>query len=65
MQILAFEPPGRWQERQWAEIDIQGTVDATQVFPHVGHYVIQLLGFGVQLQSAAMLVDVASQEGGK
>lgn len=42
VQILAFEPPGVWQQRQWAKEVGGGLYEATQVFPRAGLYNILL-----------------------
>ncbi|HYG08433.1 MAG TPA: YncE family protein, partial [Pyrinomonadaceae bacterium] len=36
VQILVFEPPGVWQQRQWAKAVGAGEYEITQVFPHAG-----------------------------
>ena len=36
VQVLVFEPPGVWQERQWAKEVSTGEYEITQVFPHAG-----------------------------
>ncbi|HEX8130157.1 MAG TPA: hypothetical protein VF527_13725, partial [Pyrinomonadaceae bacterium] len=36
VQILVFEPPGVWQQRQWAKEVGAGEYEITQVFPHAG-----------------------------
>ena len=38
VRILAFEPPGVWQQRQWAKEVEEGVYEVTQVFPRVGLY---------------------------
>ncbi len=42
VQVLAFEPPGVWQQRQWAKELGKGVYEATQVFPRDGLYYIML-----------------------
>ena len=42
VQILAFEPPGVWHQRQWAKDLGDGLYEATQVFPRAGLYNILL-----------------------
>jgi YVTN family beta-propeller protein len=36
VQVLVFEPPGVWQQRQWAKEVGTGEYEITQVFPHAG-----------------------------
>lgn len=36
VQILVFEPPGIWQQRQWATEVGAGEYEIKQVFPHAG-----------------------------
>jgi hypothetical protein len=38
VQVLAFEPPGVWQQRQWATEVGSGEYQVTQVFPRAGVY---------------------------
>lgn len=38
VQVLAFEPPGVWQQRQWAQEVGEGEYEVSQVFPRPGHY---------------------------
>ncbi|HZH32291.1 MAG TPA: YncE family protein [Pyrinomonadaceae bacterium] len=38
VQILVFEPPGVWQQRQWAKEVGAGEYEITQVFPRAGVY---------------------------
>ncbi len=61
VQILAFQPPGTWQQRQWASIGPDGIVTAVQVFPHSGKFTVQLLSAapGIQLQSVPVFIDAA------
>lgn len=36
VQVLVFEPPGIWQQRQWAKEVSPGVYEITQTFPHEG-----------------------------
>lgn len=36
--LLAFEPPGVWQQRQWAREIGKGVYEVSQDFPHAGLY---------------------------
>jgi YVTN family beta-propeller protein len=36
VRVLAFEPPGIWQQRQWAKEAGKGIYEIEQVFPHDG-----------------------------
>ncbi len=36
VQVLVFEPPGIWQQRQWAKEVGGGVYEVTQTFPHRG-----------------------------
>ena len=38
VQVLTFEPPGVWQQRQWAKELGDGVYEVTQVFPRAGRY---------------------------
>ena len=38
VQILVFEPPGVWQQRQWAKEIAPGEYEVTQTFPRAGVY---------------------------
>ena len=42
VQVLAFEPPGVWQQRQWAKEVGKGVYETTQVFPRDGIYYVML-----------------------
>jgi YVTN family beta-propeller protein len=38
VQVLVFEPPGVWQQRQWAKALGGGVYEVTQTFPHAGTF---------------------------
>jgi YVTN family beta-propeller protein len=42
VQVLAFEPPGIWQQRQWAKEVGEGEYEVAQVFPRPGLYKIMV-----------------------
>ncbi|HEX8501289.1 MAG TPA: YncE family protein [Pyrinomonadaceae bacterium] len=42
VQVLAFEPPGVWQQRQWAKEVGEGEYEVTQTFPRPGLYKMML-----------------------
>jgi YVTN family beta-propeller protein len=42
VQVLVFEPPGVWQQRQWAREVGKGVYETTQVFPRDGLYYVML-----------------------
>ncbi|HEX8560739.1 MAG TPA: YncE family protein [Pyrinomonadaceae bacterium] len=42
VQILAFEPPGVWQQRQWAQEVGEGEYEVSQTFPRPGLYKVML-----------------------
>jgi YVTN family beta-propeller protein len=42
VQVLVFEPPGVWQQRQWAREVGGGMYEVTQVFPRAGGYNVML-----------------------
>jgi YVTN family beta-propeller protein len=42
VQILVFEPPGIWQQRQWAKEVEKGVYEVTQTFPREGLYNVML-----------------------
>jgi YVTN family beta-propeller protein len=50
VQVLVFEPPGVWQQRQWAKDLGGGVYEATQVYPRAGLYnvLIQALSRGAR-----------------
>ena len=37
-----FEPPGVWQQRQWAKDLGKGAYEVTQTFPHAGAFMVML-----------------------
>jgi YVTN family beta-propeller protein len=43
LQLLAFEPPGQWQRREWLAELGDGVYAATQNFPHAGRFVLQVV----------------------
>jgi YVTN family beta-propeller protein len=42
VQVLAFEPPGIWQQRQWAKEVGEGEYEISQTFPRPGLYKVML-----------------------
>jgi YVTN family beta-propeller protein len=42
VQVLSFEPPGIWQQRQWAKEVGEGEYEVAQVFPRAGLYKVML-----------------------
>ncbi|HEX6623868.1 MAG TPA: YncE family protein [Pyrinomonadaceae bacterium] len=42
VQVLAFEPPGIWQQRQWATEVGEGVYEVSQTFPRPGLYKVML-----------------------
>ncbi|HEY0007078.1 MAG TPA: hypothetical protein VGB17_20015 [Pyrinomonadaceae bacterium] len=42
VQVLVFEPPGIWQQRQFAKEVEKGIYEVTQSFPHDGLYYVML-----------------------
>ena len=42
VQVLVFEPPGIWQQRQWAKEVGEGVYEVTQTFPREGLYKVML-----------------------
>jgi hypothetical protein len=42
VQVLVFEPPGIWQQRQWAREAERGVYEVTQTFPREGLYNVML-----------------------
>ena len=53
VRVLAFEPPGLWQERQWAKDVGKGIYEIEQVFPHDGifHVMIEVSSRGTDFSS--------------
>jgi hypothetical protein len=43
LQLLAFEPPGQWQRREWLAELGDGVYAATHNFPHAGKFVLQVV----------------------
>ena len=42
VQVLVFEPPGVWQQRQWAKDVGAGVYEVSQAFPRAGLYNVML-----------------------
>jgi hypothetical protein len=42
VQVLAFEPPGIWQQRQWAKEVGDGEYEVAQTFPRPGLYKVMV-----------------------
>lgn len=42
VRVLAFEPPGLWQQRQWAKEVGKGIYEIEQVFPHDGIFNVMI-----------------------
>jgi YVTN family beta-propeller protein len=53
VRVLAFEPPGLWQQRQWAKDVGKGIYEIEQVFPHDGifHVMIEVSSRGTDFSS--------------
>jgi YVTN family beta-propeller protein len=53
VRVLAFEPPGIWQQRQWAKEAGEGIYEIEQVFPHDGifHVMIEVSSRGTDFSS--------------
>ena len=53
VRVLAFEPPGLWQQRQWAKDAGKGIYEIEQVFPHDGifHVMIEVSSRGTNFSS--------------
>jgi YVTN family beta-propeller protein len=53
VRVLAFEPPGIWQQRQWARDAGKGIYEIEQVFPHDGifHLMIEVSSRGTDFSS--------------
>jgi hypothetical protein len=54
VRVLAFEPPGVWQQRQWARDTGNGIYEIEQVFPHEGI-------FNLMIQVSSRGIDFSSQ----
>jgi YVTN family beta-propeller protein len=64
VQVLAFEPPGVWQQRQWASEVGDGVYELKQVFPHEGMFrvMVQIESRGLKFASLpATTVPVLSE----
>jgi YVTN family beta-propeller protein len=42
VQVLVFEPPGIWQQRQWAKEVERGVYEVMQTFPREGEYKVMV-----------------------
>lgn len=53
VHVLAFEPPGVWQQRQWAKDTGKGIYEIEQVFPHDGifHVMVAVSSRGTDFSS--------------
>jgi YVTN family beta-propeller protein len=53
VRVLAFEPPGVWQQRQWAKDAGNGIYEIEQVFPHDGIFnmMIEVTSRGIDFSS--------------
>jgi YVTN family beta-propeller protein len=66
VRVLAFEPPGLWQQRQWAKDVGKGIYEIEQSFPHDGifHMMIEISSRGTDFSSlpftAVTVVDAPS-----
>jgi YVTN family beta-propeller protein len=66
VRVLAFEPPGIWQQRQWAKDAGNGIYEIEQVFPHDGVFNMMIevssrgIDFSSQPLTAVMVVNNAS-----
>jgi len=54
VRVLAFEPPGVWQQRQWARDTGNGIYEIEQVFPHDGI-------FNLMIQVSSRGIDFSNQ----
>lgn len=54
VRVLAFEPPGVWQQRQWAKDAGNGIYEIEQVFPHDGI-------FNMMIEVSSRGIDFSSQ----
>jgi hypothetical protein len=65
VQVLVFEPPGIWQQRQWAKDVGGGVYEVTQTFPRAGlyHVMLRVTSRGVDYRdipfTAVSIVDSA------
>jgi hypothetical protein len=65
VQVLVFEPPGLWQQRQWARELGDGMYEVTQVFPGVALYNVMVgvasrgVGFADLPRTAVRVVENA------
>jgi YVTN family beta-propeller protein len=50
VQVLIFEPPGIWQQRQWAKDTGAGVYEVAQAFPRAGlyHVMLRIVSRGVE-----------------
>lgn len=62
LQLLAFEPPGLWQRREWLTEYADGVYAATHTFPHAGKFVLQVVALRSDFRLAAIPVPVEVKE---
>ena len=65
LQLLAFEPPGRWQQRQQLSEVKTGVYEASQDLPHAGSFVFQLLTLDPALSLDARPIRLTVPKGSK
>ena len=66
VQVLVFQPPGIWQQRQWAKAVGEGVYEVTQTFPHAGTFSVmfRVASRGVEFRHMPA-TSVAVTEGSK
>lgn len=66
VQVLVFQPPGVWQQRQWAKSLGGGVYEITQTFPHAGLFSVmfRVASRGVEYRHLPA-TDVTVAEGSK
>ena len=65
VQVLVFEPPGLWQQRQWAKEIGGGVYEVTQTFPHAGLFNVtfRVASRGVEFRSLPFTTVTVVEEG--
>lgn len=61
LQLLAFQPPGAWQGRQWLKETGEGVYETGQEFPASGKVVLHVNLFdpGFRLKQSAISINVS------
>ena len=64
-RLLAYEPPGLWQKRQWLQETDKGIYEATVVFPHSGAFNVLVEAKSSGLEFIKQTLTVVKVEGSR